>query len=294
MAKQKKDISGMRFGRLVAIKSTNERAIRKNNKKAGYIWECQCDCGNIVNIEIGLLTGGYTKSCGCLHSEIVSRNMKKGNLEGQKFGKLKVIKWLPVSERAENNKYSPYLCLCECGNYVQAKTYELKSGNKKSCGCIHEQYSHEHKETARTHGQSKTRLYKVWSVIKDRCLNSNNKAYQRYGGRGISICQEWLDFEHFRDWAYSNGYDENAPRGKCTLDRIDNDGNYEPSNCMWATMKEQRLNQSCTKLHEYKGKRMVASDWAKELNIPYEKIRIALNKENKTIEEFLNNYNGSK
>ena len=90
--------------------------------------------------------------------------------------------------------------------------------------------------------------------MKDRCLNPNNNRYYRYGGRGITICDEWLhDFLAFYDWAMANGYDENAPRGKCTIDRIDNDKGYSPNNCRWVGLKEQRNNRSDLRSKQYEG-----------------------------------------
>lgn len=92
--------------------------------------------------------------------------------------------------------------------------------------------------------KSQERLYAIYNAMRGRCLNPKSKVYNRYGGRGITVCEEWLnDYYSFKQWAYSNGYDENAPRGKCTLDRIDNDGNYEPNNCRWVDMKVQNNNQ---------------------------------------------------
>lgn len=93
------------------------------------------------------------------------------------------------------------------------------------------------------HGMANSRLYVVWCAMKERCNNPKYKDYKYYGGRGIKVCQEWQDFESFYKWSMTAGYDENAPRGVTTIDRINNDGNYEPSNCRWVSMQEQCRNR---------------------------------------------------
>lgn len=116
---------------------------------------------------------------------------------------------------------------------------------------------------AKVHGGRNTRLYGVWCAMKERCGNSHNKAYKRYGGRGIRVCEEWQhDFSAFREWAYKNGYKEGL-----TIDRIDSNGNYEPSNCRWATHKEQNRNYSRNHMITYKGRTQCLSDWADEYGI---------------------------
>lgn len=155
------------------------------------------------------------------------------DLKGKRLGKLTVI------ERVENipKHHARWLCKCDCGNTHIVESHCLIGGSVTSCGCnlvvLHT-----------THGRSGSRLYTIWNGIKQRCLNENTKDYPYYGGRGITICDEWKnDFESFEKWALFNGYDAYAKRGECTLDRIDNDGNYEPSNCRWVTMKEQCKNR---------------------------------------------------
>ena len=164
-----KDLTGQKFGRLTVIK-------RKGSSKYNRaIWECKCDCGNIVNVISGSLISNYTKSCGCLKKELlVQRNIET--------------------------------------------PFNLK------------------------HGMIKTRLYNILDTMKQRCYNSNSKDYKNYGGRGITICNEWLDkengFINFCNWAMSNGYQDCL-----SIDRKDNDGNYKSDNCRWATAKEQANNR---------------------------------------------------
>ena len=160
------------------------------------------------------------------------------DLTGQRFGRLVVV------ERAENNMHRKkcWKCRCDCGSEHVIEESSLRSGATKSCGCIRVE-SLINRSTV--HGKAKSRLYNVWKDMKRRCTNPNDCAYKRYGGRGINICNEWLhEFQAFYDWAMANGYDENAPKGQCTIDRIDNDKGYSPDNCRWVDMKTQRHNRS--------------------------------------------------
>ena len=128
------------------------------------------------------------------------------------------------------------------------------------------------------HGETGTRLHNVWIMMKQRCNNPKAGEYHRYGGRGVEVCDEWLSFSNFRDWALSNGYDPNAPRGKCTLDRIDNDGNYEPSNCRWIDMKGQMENRPKRgRYYEYNGESHTLYDWAKIIGIPHLSLKARIN-----------------
>lgn len=136
-------------------------------------------------------------------------------------------------------KPTRWICECDCGTVKDVPGSELVRGASKSCGC----YKSEKAANAhRKHDGKGTRLYNVWTSMNNRCRNKNERTYKYYGGRGISVCEEWQDFGNFKKWAYENGYDETAKRGDCTIDRIDNNGNYEPSNCRWVSMKVQRMN----------------------------------------------------
>lgn len=161
------------------------------------------------------------------------------DLAGQKFGKLTVIEQKGVSKYG----HATWLCKCDCGNRSVVLGRNLRNGNTSSCGCLQRERAGRPIEKT-TLAKEYSRLYCVWWGMKVRCYNPKHKGYHRYGGRGITVCDEWInDFQSFCDWAMANGYDENAPRGKCTIDRIDNDKGYSPANCRWVDMKVQNQNR---------------------------------------------------
>jgi len=170
---------------------------------------------------------------------------KKHDLTGRVFGRLTVL------YRSENQVYrtkdgkkkekSMWECQCECGNKKSIRQDHLLKGKTVSCGCL----GIERRNMANTkHGEAHTRLYYVWIDMKNRCRNPNIACYKNYGGRGISVCSEWENsFSEFSKWATNNGYNENAAYGKCTLDRIDVNGPYNPSNCRFVDAKVQASNR---------------------------------------------------
>ena len=182
--------------------------------------------------------------------------MKLKDLTGQKFGKLTVIK------RVENSKWNEtrWLCKCECGNEAIVNYGKLAYKHTTSCGC----YARElFVNNVSKHNLRKTRLYNIWAGMKQRCFNKNSKAYNRYGGRGITICNEWKnDFKKFYEWSMKNGYKDNL-----TIDRINNDGNYEPKNCRWADNKTQSNNRNNNVILEYNNEKHNIKEWCKIMNV---------------------------
>ena len=163
--------------------------------------------------------------------------MKLIDMSGQRFGRLLV---LGRCEPEHQGKVY-WRCRCDCGKEVSVRGDHLRYGLVKSCGCYNSECA---TETHTTHGGYHTRLYKVYRTMLARCENPKNLEYKNYGGRGISVCEEWRSsFPAFRTWAMANGYDPSAERGDCTIDRIDVNGNYEPSNCRWVPMSVQAKNK---------------------------------------------------
>lgn len=172
---------------------------------------------------------------------------------GKRFGKLVVLEELP--ERAKDGQ-KVYQCICDCGNYKNVRGKDLRSGNTKSCGCLH-------KSVITTHNKTNNRVYRIYWNMKQRCYNKNKECYKNYGGRGIEVCKEWLDdFMTFYDWAMSHGYDDTL-----TIDRINVDGNYDPDNCRWVTRKEQQNNRRTNVYLTYNGSSYTISQWSEILNI---------------------------
>ena len=188
------------------------------------------------------------------------------DLTGQKFGRLTVIE-LAGSDACKNRLWR---CRCDCGTITVKNGACLRSGDTRSCGCLQRE---ETSKRMTTHGHNKNRvrerLYGVWAGMMTRTSNPNSDNYQYYGGRGISVCDEWRDYESFRGWALANGYNENAQRGKCTLDRIDTDKDYCPDNCRWVDMNVQANNMRSNRLMEYNGEVHNMKEWATILGINY-------------------------
>ena len=194
----------------------------------------------------------------------------KQDLTNQRFGRLTVL------GRTNGKSPHPYqwICLCDCGKVCYNKTDALVKNKVISCGCFHnEQFADRQRTHGATVGEKQERLYNIWRSMRQRCDNPNQQSYKNYGGRGIKVCAEWNDYAKFKEWAMSAGYDPNAETGKCTIDRIDNDGNYEPSNCRWVTTQAQNFNRRANVNLTFNGKTQTVSEWARELNVPVDRLR---------------------
>lgn len=182
---------------------------------------------------------------------------------GENFNRLTVIEYAGKNKRGE----TLVKCKCSCGNEKVFRLYQVRNGQIKSCGCLAKELLVERNKTHRytTHAHSRTRLYQIWSDMKQRCYNSQQKCFEYYGAKGIKVSDEWRnDFQTFYEWATSNGYSDSL-----TIDRIDVNGNYEPLNCRWITMKEQRRNTSRNIYVKIDGTIKVLRDWCEIYNIPY-------------------------
>lgn len=247
----KRSLQGNKHGRLHVI----SRAYISNKKD---MWLCYCDCGGFKIARGTSLVVGIIKSCGCLRSESSKRNAAKRvyrgyrkDLSGEKFGRLTVLKY-----SHSKNKRSYWLCVCDCGKIKTASGRNLSDGGTKSCGCLTVEgnnYKHGHALAG-----NQTPEYKTWSKIKERCFVESDHAYKYYGGRGITMCRKWDEsFDEFFK------YIGNKPEGDYSIDRINNNKNYEPGNVRWATKEQQANNTRKNVYIEYGGITKTMSQWSK-------------------------------
>lgn len=236
------NIAGKVFGKLKVIARNPE-----NNKWGQSRWDCQCDCGNVSTKDYNHLVSGRTKSCGLCPTATV-------DIAGNRYGKL-IVKCLH-SERTDDGRVR-WVCACDCGGEKITRGDHLKDGLVTSCGCVLEY-----------HGMSHSLEYKVWDAMRQRCSNPKNSHYDNYGGRGITVCDEWMQsFEAF--------YRDMGPRPspRHTIDREDNDGNYEPGNCRWITQKEQTNNTRRNLNFTYKGETKTLKEWSETLGFNYHNVK---------------------
>ena len=174
-------------------------------------------------------------------------------------------RWTVVGHRQRENGVTTWLCRCECGNEIRVRSGNLLNGSSQSCGCLKV-------EARRTHGLHRSPEYQVWNRMRQRCFNPKESSFPHYGGRGITVCREWqTSFAAFiRDMG-------RRPTSKHSIEQINNDGDYEPKNCKWATMKEQAHNTSRTRWLTHEGETLCLTEWSERLGIPIRTLTRNLN-----------------
>lgn len=210
-------MSGQRFGKLTVIGYSG------NNK-----WECRCDCGSVTHPFASNIRRGMAMSCGCVRHEQPAHNFQ--DITGLKFGRLLAIRRSsPLG--VKNTKWE---CLCNCGKTTIVSPSKLKSGHTRSCGCLSIETVI---KRVTTHGDTGSTTYSCWSAMLRRCFNPNVREFCYYGGRGITVCERWRR-------SYASFLKDMGPRPSgLEIDRIDNEGNYEPTNCRWTTKSQNCLNR---------------------------------------------------
>lgn len=245
------DLKDKIFGRLTVLEDSKSRY-----RGTYVIWKCKCSCGNITLVTSKNLTSGNTTSCGCIKKELAISNGKKSKIDlvNKRFGRLLVLE---DSDSRCGSKVV-WKCVCDCGNITYVSSGHLRDGTTSSCGCLCAEMKTKHGHAS---FKQRSREYVIWNKIIQRCINPNYDHFDCYGGRGIKMCDRWRE-------SFTNFLED---MGKCpdgmSIDRINNDGNYEPGNCKWATIYEQTRNMSTNVWVELNGERMVITDAVRLLPI---------------------------
>ena len=243
MDKRFKDHTGEKYGMLTVLEKAEDYKITQKYK-------CMCKCGNITYSTIGNMKKGKKVSCGCL---------KNNDLSGEKFGRLTVVKrW----ERLPSG-HTKWLCVCDCGNVKFVMDSNLHRKHEVSCGCAKKEKMI---KNSKWKGESSEPLFIIWRAMLKRCYNINSQNYKYYGGRGIKVCNEWLDenngYFSFKKWSLENGFEKGL-----SIERIDVNNDYSPDNCKWIPFSEQSKNKRNNNMITYHNETKCLAEWSKILGI---------------------------
>lgn len=248
-------LNGKKFN-MITVLHEDFNHLKKSGKQARYV--CRCECGTIFTCDKSNIVHERSYSCGC-------KKRLYNDFTNCRFGRLIALKPMGLNQHKEMT----WLCKCDCGNETTTNAYSLKSGMTKSCGCL--------KHSKRVNAMRNTlpwydKINMAYGNMKTRCYNPKYSLYEGYGGRGITVCDEWRnDFKAFYDWAIQNGFNENL-----TLDRKDNDGNYEPSNCRWVDDIVQSNNRRSNKILTIDGVSDTMANWSRNSGTKYSNIQSRL------------------
>lgn len=266
-----------------------ERVCHKNKSGSTIKWECECiECGRI-RIEAPSKIRAEKIICPC--QKVIESNKRDENI-GKRFNRLTIIDFTHKQTGKVKSLYA--VCKCDCGNTKEIQPYFVLNGTVKSCGCLSKEIKEERKQEE---SKTKSPLYKTWGGMKQRCGNKNNQSYENYGGRGITVCDEWLGidgFENFESWSIQNGY---RPGIGLSLDRVDVNKGYSPDNCRWTSIWVQSVNKRVPahKKSAYRGKLYTINgitknkkQWCEEYGVWGATIDYRMKKMGMSFEEALN------
>ena len=267
------DLTGQIFGCLKVLGLDEEETKRRSEKygKPTLFWKTEC---RVCHKKI---SKGVSEFRNIEKTNLAGCSCRGIDLTGEKIGRLTVT---GIAEIKKTGKRL-WRCECSCGNVVIHETGILRAKSApQSCGCLQREAAsqtgkrtiHYLLEGREMMSPQNKRIHTIWTQMRQRCNNPNNHAYSYYGGRGIKVCKEWEDVDVFEKWALENGYEDTL-----TIDRIDSNGNYEPSNCRWTTMQVQANNTRGNKYITYKGETKSLADWCRELNLDYSRTKVRLN-----------------
>lgn len=232
------DITGKKFNYITALEY-----------KGSGKWLFRCDCGNEFVRTKERIVSGETKSCGCGLGKTPTVN-----IEGMRFGRLVALR--PIPNSGKSGGYLKWVFKCDCGREIVRSGKMVRSGYISSCGCLKRDYLRSKNAPTYKHGRSNTPEFHIWSGMIHRCTNPNSKAYKNYGGRGIKVCDRWRN--SFENFLADMG---ERPSKEYSIDRIDVNGNYEPTNCRWVLWEIQCQNKRNTKYFEYQGVKHSLREW---------------------------------